>query len=64
MIVGLYAGCGDLDVPNADVAFSNGSLIGSVATQTCQDGSVPSDRSGTRTCTSGGWDGQDISCTS
>ena len=56
--------CSLLCLENGDVTYSPTNRdVGSVATHTCNSGYLLSPQGGeTRTCTSNGWDGQNVTC--
>lgn len=63
-----YTGCNQIDLANGDIRFSDGLLVDSVATHTCNRANGYVFRSEeeadmlTRTCGVEGWSGSDITC--
>ena len=59
-----YVGCGLLNLDNGAVSYTNGLVVGSVATHTCNPGyQLLSQGRETRTCNrENGWTDQDIIC--
>ena len=57
-------GCGLLpNLDNGAVSYTNGAVVGSVATHACNSGYQLSPQGNeTRTCTRNGWDSQNFSC--
>ena len=51
-------GCGLLNLDNGAVSYTNGAVVGSVATHTCNPGFQLSSQGGeAHTCSRDGWDG-------
>ena len=58
-----HTGCGPLTTANGDVSYSDGFLIGSVATHSCNPNHQLLPMGGAmRNCSVSGWSGQDVTC--